>query len=101
MFTSLEAVPYLSQQFKMQKYLGLTQEEMKENEEYWKEENKYNEDSVSGNTGDIGLRNVGIRPGPSVDLDAPIDDIPIEPTDDVQAPDVTPIGPGTDTGEQI
>ena len=103
MFTSLEAVPYLSQQFKMQKYLGLTQEEMKENEEYWKEENKYNEDSVSGNTGDIGLRNVGIRPGPSadLDLDAPIDDIPIEPTDDVQAPDVTPIGPGTDTGEQI
>ena len=45
LFTSLEAVPYLSQQFKMQKYLGLTQEEMKENEEYWKEENKYNENS--------------------------------------------------------
>ena len=31
----------------MQKYLGLTQEEMKENEEYWKEENKYNESEVS------------------------------------------------------
>ena len=103
LFTSLEAVPYLSQQFKMQKYLGLTQEEMKENEEYWKEENKYNESEVSGNMGDVGLRNVGIRPGPSadLDLDAPVDDIPVEPTDDVTAPDVTPVGPGTDTGEQI
>ena len=105
LFSSLEAVPYLSQQFKMQKYLGLTQEEMKENEEYWKEENKYNESQVSGNVGDIGLRNVGIRPGPSADfdLDAPVDDIPLEDglTDDVTAPDVTPIGPGTDTGEQI
>ena len=78
---------------------------MKENEEYWKEENKYNESQVSGNVGDIGLRNVGIRPGPSADfdLDAPVDDIPLEDggPDDVTAPDVTPIGPGTDTGEQI
>ena len=87
----------------MQKYLGLTQEEMKENEEYWKEENKYNESEVSGNMGDVGLRNVGIRPEPSadLDLDAPVDDIPVEPTDDVTTPDVTPVGPGTDAGEQI
>ena len=41
LFSSLEAVSIL-QQFKLKKYLGLTEEEMKANEEYWKQENKYN-----------------------------------------------------------
>ena len=96
----------LQDMFEFMKVLIATVDEEDEgHEEYWKEENKYNESQVSGNVGDIGLRNVGIRPGPSADfdLDAPVDDIPLEDglTDDVTAPDVTPIGPGTDTGEQI
>ena len=96
LFTSLEAVPYLSQQFKLKKYLGLTDEEMKDNELYWKQENKY---STEGQDIDgIGLRNVGVRPGPSADLDidTPVDDVP-DPSTEVATPDVAQADPNTAT----
>tara|TARA_B110000977_G_scaffold140123_1_gene177871 strand:+ start:2861 stop:4543 length:1683 start_codon:yes stop_codon:yes gene_type:complete len=94
LFTGLEAVPYLSQQFKLKKYLGLSEEEMKENEHYWKQENKYS--TTNAGTEDVGLRNVGVRPGPSADLDidAPVDDIP-DPALDVDTPDVDVMPAGT------
>jgi len=74
LFGALEAVPYLSQQFKLKKYLGLTEEEMKDNEYYWKMENKYT--SGDATPDNLGLRNVGIspQPTPDVDLDTPIPD---------------------------
>ena len=98
LFTSLEAVPYLSQQFKLKKYLGLSEEDMKDNEHYWKQENKYS--TANAGTEDVGLRNVGIRPGPSADLDidTPIDDIP-DPALDVETPDVTQLDPSGTPGE--
>ena len=37
-FTQLEAMPYMSKRFMMKRYLGLTQEEIVENETLWKEE---------------------------------------------------------------
>ena len=101
LFTSLEAVPYLSQQFKLKKYLGLSEEEMKDNEHYWKQENKYNTNNAG--VEELGLRNVGVRPGPSadLDLDTPVDDIP-DPAEEVATPDVTQMSPETPgTGEQI
>jgi hypothetical protein len=93
LFGSLEAVPYLSQQFKLKKYLGLNEEEMKDNEFYWKMENKYNTETDK----EVGLRNVGIRPGPSapLDIDAPVEDIP-SPMDDTLTPDVSGMEPGAD-----
>lgn len=95
LFTSLEAVPYLSQQFKLKKYLGLTEEEMKDNEYYWKMENKYN----TSDEQNINLRNVGVRPGPSADLDidAPVEDMPM-PEDDITTPDVDMMAPDAGTG---
>ena len=57
-FTQLEQYPYLSKRFLLQRYLGLTEEEMQENEEMWKEEN----DKASEGT-TAGLRAVGITPG--------------------------------------
>ena len=107
MFSSLEAVPYLSQQFKLKKYLGLTEEEMKDNEHYWKQENKYNKDRNAAQSENIGLRNVGIQTPPSsdFDLEAPVEDIP-EPGAEVDTPDVQTLGPegtgaelGTGAGE--
>ena len=107
LFSSLEAVPYLSQQFKLKKYLGLTEEEMKANEEYWKQENKYNKGQNAAQGENIGLRNVGIQTPPSsdFDLDAPVEDIPA-PGADVDSPDVQTLGPqgtgpdmGTGAGE--
>jgi hypothetical protein len=38
-FASLQEVPYLSKRFSMKRFLGLTQEEITENERLWKEEN--------------------------------------------------------------
>ena len=40
LYNTVAATPFLSQQFKLKKYLGLTDQEMKENEELWREENK-------------------------------------------------------------
>jgi hypothetical protein len=37
-FTSLEPLPYFSKRFLMQRFLGLTEEEVAENEELWQEE---------------------------------------------------------------
>ena len=93
LFASLEAIPYLSQQFKLKKYLGLDEEEMKENEFYWKMENKYNTETDK----EVGLRNVGVRPGPSapLDIDTPVEDIPA-PMDDTLTPDVSGMEPGAE-----
>ena len=58
-FTQLEQYPYLSKRFILQRYLGLTEEEMQENEEMWKEENSGSSNSMASS----GLRGVGITPG--------------------------------------
>jgi hypothetical protein len=38
-FTALQEVPYMSKRFALQRFLGLSQEEITENERRWKEEN--------------------------------------------------------------
>ena len=59
-FTSLEQLPYMSKRFLLQRFLGLTEEEIKENEELWKEERDQPElQTQSGQD----LRSVGITPG--------------------------------------
>ena len=67
-FTQLEQFPYLSKRFVLQRYLGLTEEEMQQNEELWKEENK----AESAFGGSAGLRGVGITPGA---IDGDIDNV--------------------------
>lgn len=59
-FTSLEAVPYLSKRFLMKRYLGMTEQEMSENETMWAEEQG---DVDSAPVEDPSLRSVGISPG--------------------------------------
>lgn len=58
-FTSLEQVPYLSKRFLMKRYLGLTEDEMRENEEMWTEE----QGETSDDSLDVGMRSVGVTPG--------------------------------------
>lgn len=74
-FTQLEQYPYLSKRFLLQRYLGLTEEEMQENEEMWKEENKAG--SAAGAS--AGLRGVGITPGA---IDGDIDNVTMPELDD-------------------
>jgi len=59
-FTQLEQYPYLSKRFLLTRYLGLTQEELQENEEMWREEQG---DAKEAPPEAAGLRSVGISPG--------------------------------------
>jgi hypothetical protein len=59
-FTQLEAFPYLSKRFLMTRYLGLTEEEMSDNERMWSEEQGDVEKAPSS---PAGLRSIGISPG--------------------------------------
>ena len=59
-FTQLEAYPYLSKRFLMQRYLGMTEQELSENEMMWAEEQG---DADLASADNASLRNVGISPG--------------------------------------
>ena len=59
-FTSLEQVPYLSKRFLMKRYLGLTEQEMSENETMWAEEQ--GEVDMAG-APEPSLRAAGVTPG--------------------------------------
>ena len=59
-FGSTADIPYMSKRFALKRYLGLTEEEMTENEELWREENNIkDEESTAGSD----LRGVGVSPG--------------------------------------
>jgi len=59
-FGSIEQVPYLSKRFLLKRFLGLSEEEMTENEEMWREEQG---DVKEAPAPESGLRSVGITPG--------------------------------------
>jgi hypothetical protein len=58
-FTSLEPLPYMSKRFMMKRYLGLSDEEIMENEQMWKEER--DEPELTTTQGQD-LRAIGITP---------------------------------------
>jgi hypothetical protein len=61
-FTQLEAFPYLSKRFLLQRYLGLSEEEMLENETLWKEEHADDVQTAATEAESVGLRAAGITP---------------------------------------
>jgi hypothetical protein len=60
-YVSLAEVPYLSKRFAMKRFLGLTQEEVTENETLWKEENL--EDFDNSESAAAELRSAGVTSG--------------------------------------
>ena len=58
-FAQLEALPYMSKRFMMKRFLGLTEEEIVENEKSWREERE--EPEVETTQGQD-LRSIGITP---------------------------------------
>ena len=59
-FTSVEQYPYISKRFAMERFLGLTEEEINKNERLWREENgKDNDIEPQGSD----LRSIGISSG--------------------------------------
>ena len=65
LYNQIAQIPYMSNQFKLQKYLGLTEEEIKKNEELWRAENNY--EKFQDNSQDIDLKNIGVRPNTEID----------------------------------
>jgi hypothetical protein len=59
-FTTIEALPYIAKRFALQRFLGLSEEEIKENEKLWREE-RNKDDDVEPVGSD--LRSVGISAG--------------------------------------
>lgn len=87
-FQGLEQLPYMSKRFMLERFLGLTEEEIKKNEEMWREERDQPEmQTQSGQD----LRSVGITPG-ALDTDiATGEEIAgMEPA----APGTPAVGPG-------
>ena len=66
-FSGMEAFPYISKRFALERFLGLTEEEIVKNERLWTEENA--EENDMDPTGSD-LRNVGVSTG---DFDADMD----------------------------
>jgi len=58
-FTTLDAVPYLSKRFLLKRYLGLSEDEITENEDLWHEERSQPEAAAPQGSD---LRSVGISP---------------------------------------
>ena len=59
-FQTMEQFPYMSKRFAMQRFLGLTEEEIEENQRLWFEEREKPEDpEIKGSD----LRSIGISPG--------------------------------------
>lgn len=67
-FSQLESLPYMSKRFMMKRYLGLTDEEIMENEQQWREEREEPElETTQGQD----LRSIGITPaGLETDIQA-------------------------------
>ena len=94
LFSSIEAVPYLSKRFILQRYLGLNEEEMVENERMWKEENQAGNKPAGSATGDLG--GMGLR-GSDVDSFEPTD-VGAENAGDEGLDDLPTDGGDADTG---
>jgi hypothetical protein len=63
-FSAIEQYPYISKRFALERFLGLTEEEISKNETLWREENNKDQD-VEPEGSD--LRNIGVSAG---DMDA-------------------------------
>jgi hypothetical protein len=84
-FSSMEAFPYISKRFALERFLGLTEEEITKNEELWREENNKTEDEVPAGQD---LRNIGVSVG-----DVETDEQTGEEMEEPETPDGEEIDP--------
>jgi hypothetical protein len=94
-FAALQEVPYMSKRFALKRFLGLTQEEITENELMWREENGAKLTSSADAASD--MRSMGITPGgiesdmAAQSAEAPEGmEAPPEETPDGEVPEVPP-----------
>ena len=97
LFGQVEGVDYMSRRFIMKKYLGLTEDELRENEQMWKEENTEKSDSgfdAASELGGLGVRSGDVEGFEPTDVDAEL-----AGGDDMSDMD-SPVGSGTETGDE-
>ena len=75
LFSSLSSVDYLSKRFMLKRFLGLSEEEMTDNDRMWAEENGTNE--LKKSSGED-LRSIGVTPG---NINSDLDTLDTEDTD--------------------
>jgi hypothetical protein len=90
-FASMEAFPYMSKRFALERFLGLSEEEIKKNEKMWAEENAEEADDESKGSD---LRNIGVSTG-DFDADQETAD-QIDAGEEMEGPEVA--GPVGDQG---
>lgn len=70
-FATIEAFPYMSKRFALERFLGLTEEEIKKNEQMWREENTKEVDTDPQGSD---LRSIGVSVGDmGADAEAAVD----------------------------
>jgi hypothetical protein len=87
-FQAVSEVPYMSKRFALKRFLGLSQEEMQENEVLWRQENIVGDTGTAQAPGQE-MRGIGITPG---GIQGDMDSF----TGDEANPEVPP--PGAETG---
>ena len=97
-YTQMSAIPYISNRFAMKRFLGMSDEELSENERLWREENEENLEPIPGDANaemrDAGISSAGI----GADLGGIEDESP-EDLAGVDGGDGT--APETVTGQQL
>ena len=78
----MAAIPYMSNRFALKRFLGMTDEELAENERMWKEENAENLDPIPGEASsemrDAGISSAGIGADlGSIEDEAPDGEAPV------------------------
>ena len=96
-FATMEAFPYVSKRFALERFLGLTEEEINQNEELWREEQNKTEDTEPQGSD---LRNIGVSVGDIESDQQTADEIENAPEagEEMAPPEVAgPVGGGVAT----
>jgi hypothetical protein len=89
-FTTMEAIPYISKRFALERFLGLSEEEIAKNEKLWEEENA---EEVYDDAEGSDLRNVGVSVGDFSADQMTADEIESAPPEDAEGLEVAgPVG---------
>jgi len=82
-FTQMAALPYISNRYALKRFLGLTADEIAENERLWREENEENLTGLDADSSsemrDLGINStsIGVDMG-GIESELPMDEMPVE-----------------------
>ena len=96
-YTQMAAIPYMSNRFALKRFLGLTEEEIAENERLWKEENDENLTPPPSDA-DGEMRSAGVS---SAGIDSDIEGMDQEAPEEGGVDGGTGAPPDTNTGEEL